>query len=779
MLAHSLVFVVRVVQGRLRTKKKWSCLCDAPQEYRDRAEKIQRWLSRRWLYNIPRSLETEGLRPLGRLALVDHAQRTLQRIRVALNTAIDPNSAQQSEDTLGTPIDPTSVRVFIVSSISGGTGSGMSLDLGYAVRHAVERMGLTRAEITGIFTHSLGSETRQSELAKVNAYSWLTEFRHFSQPDVAYPGDEGAGLPSFPVGVAPFDNTYLLRWEDGMGQEAFRRSSEALAEYLYLDALTPAEQFFQGCRQTSKASGNDITLRTFNIERLSAAEETQMERLAAAVSRQVVLNWSGGTAGCASQRSWKPSALAEQAPVDTPPDFLTTDTNQLVHGAAQFIAQSQLNLDGLGSATREVMSARFDGKVERFFVKTLSSVEAAGTQLDTPTAKRIADELFSDLNIENFEKGVRIMGDPVDRVVGPLGLKLAGDLRRWLLAKLDDRQERLPGAKRAVAWLHDHFEAVARDAQRLIDRLGTQAASATQKIVQTGSPKQHANTISPEMLEELLSYVRLRLDHASVLAARVLAATLVSELKSLSETLVEFGRHLNHVAEAIQRSDDATDEDSTALPPIDEWLDPAMKACLPELAAEVDETVHGGFLAENGGLLETVMSNSRVRAGLMSTIRDRSREAVQRQMQQQNLSDRLAGENKDASQANQAAQPELMKYGGKLRHLVVLPSAGQTTTEEAAGSPFDPGNAFPNETAVVTDARADFSLCCEAAELPLVPLAVDIIDSRRDYAEYAARVQSRKDIDWQPLVAPTAPPSVPAWESLCYNADIPPVTQMS
>ena len=42
------------------------------QDYREDSRKILEWLSRRWLFNIPRSLQTEGLRPLGRLALVDH-----------------------------------------------------------------------------------------------------------------------------------------------------------------------------------------------------------------------------------------------------------------------------------------------------------------------------------------------------------------------------------------------------------------------------------------------------------------------------------------------------------------------------------------------------------------------------------------------------------------------------------------------------------------------------------------------------------------------------------
>ena len=49
------------------------------QDYRRDSAKFLKWLSRRWLYNIPRSQETEGLRPLGRLAFVDHVEEVRQR----------------------------------------------------------------------------------------------------------------------------------------------------------------------------------------------------------------------------------------------------------------------------------------------------------------------------------------------------------------------------------------------------------------------------------------------------------------------------------------------------------------------------------------------------------------------------------------------------------------------------------------------------------------------------------------------------------------------------
>ena len=58
--------------------RPWSCPCAKPQEYRSETPEILEWLSRRWLYNIPRSLKTEGIRPLGRLALVDHASEAVR-----------------------------------------------------------------------------------------------------------------------------------------------------------------------------------------------------------------------------------------------------------------------------------------------------------------------------------------------------------------------------------------------------------------------------------------------------------------------------------------------------------------------------------------------------------------------------------------------------------------------------------------------------------------------------------------------------------------------------
>ena len=102
--------------------------------------------------------------------------------------------------------------------------------------------------------HSTGGDPRHCELARVNAFSWLTEFEHFQQSENAYPGDASCGLPPHPAGVPAFDNTYLLHLGENLSAVEFDQATHCVADYLCLNALTPAAAFFDACRES--AGGN-------------------------------------------------------------------------------------------------------------------------------------------------------------------------------------------------------------------------------------------------------------------------------------------------------------------------------------------------------------------------------------------------------------------------------------------------------------------------------------------------------------------------------------------
>ncbi len=162
-----------------------------PEYYRTRASGYQKWVSRRWLYNIPRSLTTEGLRPLARLAFVDNAPKLFDRIRAELKMIADPEVLRRSAEAALAPFEST-CRIVLVASVSGATGGGMVLDAAFAARQIAAEIGLEQAQICGVLVHATGGDLNDRELGIVNAYAALKELLYYRQ--IRYPGDEDCGL---------------------------------------------------------------------------------------------------------------------------------------------------------------------------------------------------------------------------------------------------------------------------------------------------------------------------------------------------------------------------------------------------------------------------------------------------------------------------------------------------------------------------------------------------------------------------------------------------------
>ena len=60
-------------------------------------------ISRRWIYNIPRSRQTVGLRALGRLAMLDHSDRVLRALRSVILAATDSEAIRTIAECTGLP----------------------------------------------------------------------------------------------------------------------------------------------------------------------------------------------------------------------------------------------------------------------------------------------------------------------------------------------------------------------------------------------------------------------------------------------------------------------------------------------------------------------------------------------------------------------------------------------------------------------------------------------------------------------------------------------------
>ena len=319
-----------------------------PQDYRTDSRQLLEWLSRRWLYNIPRSLQTEGLRPLGRLAFVDHAPDMSRRIRSAIEQATSDESLELSQESTGLQFQTRDCRVVIVGSISGGTGSGMIIDLAYLTRHLLGELGLPDHEVYGVLMHSTGRNARSRELAIVNAFSTLSELNHYSRLGSIYPGDRASRVPPRREDNVAFRDTYLVHLGDELNEAQLDDAAKEVAEYIYLDAATPASPFFRACRDAEPRNADtrnaEIRVRTFGLQQFSCLRDDVVAVAVEHLCRYAVDRWTTGGPSAEGRLSLRQTGNAIR---ETNTRQTTASFSNLEPMAKQFAAELNLNVDSL------------------------------------------------------------------------------------------------------------------------------------------------------------------------------------------------------------------------------------------------------------------------------------------------------------------------------------------------------------------------------------------------------------------------------------------------
>jgi hypothetical protein len=253
--------------GRLEASETLGLPLRQPWEYRADSRRLLAGVSRRWIYNVPRALETEGLRPLGRLALVDHAAS----LRNALQAHVD-GLATPSAETSPTDGRPRAARprAFVVAAISRGTGSGMALDVGFALRGLFQAAGYAAGDVALVLLHATDRSAAHQEVAVANSLACLRELFHYSRQGRRFDGDPAIGIAPFESQHDPAAAVYCVDAGQALDDEGYAGALEGLAEWLWLASLSPAATFFDRCREPP-ARGKGPCVRTFGIGLLGDA----------------------------------------------------------------------------------------------------------------------------------------------------------------------------------------------------------------------------------------------------------------------------------------------------------------------------------------------------------------------------------------------------------------------------------------------------------------------------------------------------------------------------
>ena len=116
-------------------------------------------LSRQGLFNVPRWGKVEGMRPLGRLAFVDHQDLIRTQLEKAIDRAFktDPVEAWKSASQPLFSLD--AIDIVFVGSISGGPCSESLMDAAWMLRSILAARRLPTCCLSTMLIH--GNDSRQ------------------------------------------------------------------------------------------------------------------------------------------------------------------------------------------------------------------------------------------------------------------------------------------------------------------------------------------------------------------------------------------------------------------------------------------------------------------------------------------------------------------------------------------------------------------------------------------------------------------------------------------
>lgn len=186
-------------------------------------EKVLRWFPDREHVQIPVSeVEANGasqLRVLGRLGFFLNDEVIERALRSRLNQlGSEVNRSQLLEDK----------RVVIVSSVAGGTGAGMLIDMAYVARRQLLRPRVFAYVLLPEVFQDVDSGGRIFQ----NTYACLKELAYLKDQQIPFDAEYERIAPiSVPVkGEEPFSRIFLCRGEGFAGAEAIKEATLQIAQ---------------------------------------------------------------------------------------------------------------------------------------------------------------------------------------------------------------------------------------------------------------------------------------------------------------------------------------------------------------------------------------------------------------------------------------------------------------------------------------------------------------------------------------------------------------------
>ena len=709
-----------------------------PEDYRRANLDQLNSISRRWIYNIPRTRKTEGLRALGRLAFLDHSPKILEQLRRVLREITSHESIESSSEATGLAFSKSQVRVYVVASISGGTGGGMVLDVGYAVRQILAELCLDDDNLHGILLNAIPSTPSMQELASLNTYSCLTEMLYFGRSDTCYPGEPTLDLSGFQEDKITFTNTYIANVqcdEAGKTDEEVRR----VADYIYLSSSTRTGAFFDEARRQDQDQIMASSVQTFGLHKLTDGQTSIPDRFASRLCRVLASRWRSGPEARLDDRPQKLSSVQKYV---SESHALNAEIEEEIrnHFESNSISIHALK-EEISSETTKILEA----KPEEYFTRIIED----GFEGDAKFPKNIIASMDAVLGTDhefrtrNMETIPSALESPIQEWFD----KRANGLESKLLSIMLSSELHVEGSQHAAKCAAE----LIAEMQTTIGKMRTAArlASAKSRDVvldpnfgRKGS-RWTAKRRRRELTTKLLQYALNHLDEIWLTSIRVIFGKLEAVIASVTSEQRDAWRDLGRFRDqfplppSIENCDSLTDDEKQ------QWMN--LLEFESEMLSQLNSEFRDRIGSEDRGIKTQVFDGQRFNR-LTDEMRSLARKAaleVLRRIQRESLHELIANKPDLAKEFIAEATPSLNSCGGHKRLMLI-----SSEDFDAQGLCEKITKASGEEATIVQVVNQDCFLCYESNLLPLNSVANHVIQHRSDLIETAHRLHTRTDLDF-------------------------------
>lgn len=734
-------------------------------EYRSQHGRLKGWINRRWLYNIPRDQSTEGIRPLGRLALVTNFQRVMSAIDRSIKHCTTKESSDQSSQTLEVPFQPGPPRIVLVTSLSGGTGSGMMFDVAYALRNQLTQAGYDKDDVDAILLHSTPRKGRDKAIA--NAYAALQELDHFSQRGNYFPGDSHMGISAFHGNNRTFNELEFLHLGDNLEQQQWTDASDDVAEYLF-------------CRLIDKnrisppvpASG-DMIGRSVAIQQLGAANRLFLKEFSAQVCLEMLDCWRGRELQDRNTVSFtQPTTFLNQLITNN-----AAKHRQLSEELSQKVDTLELNVEFLLKYTRNLAQQELGKPPEQYLesmIRETLTLEPDPGMTPTESAVSVLEKMLSAQDPEEVEaEGPNTLFAMLLGRSETYANKLSAELRAWLQDLVNDPQSRVDGAHYAAEQAHsviqDLISATAREKARVrekIDSLKLRLTTGPEQYEKRRSWMPFRSQRAGKLEEALLEYGNTKLEgillavvHKQFRTIEAQVGVMIDQTQRLSHDLTRLSNKFetSRPTDSVKLSSQWFDE-STA------WYVQGVRERLLKKRVELTKALESAIettLADSGHTLQRFL-DPRIELSevLLVPMREHSRDVVSRAVA--SIHCELVDDVPEGTETEDHVFP-LPQLIQKLiqnvwedssqerdRISIVIPKSADgpklKKQLQEIGQPLSVVNLVTN----------GITLFRRIEKVTLSDFLQSLTGGADVYADLAKRLHSRDDVDWKPVTEASA-----------------------